>query len=715
MYGDNPYKYNSQSVTDTFRSVTRYLIPLFSFSLIMLFAAGPVSSSPKDDPSVDFYKKGLKEKQEGNFDKALEIWMQAEKEMPQPDFKIGQSFIELVTERKMKSYYEKASELFYWGLNSPAVEGNEQALIDEVNMIRPIVGYSRFKKLKNKVEDGNVEIFEDIKTFWNEIDPTPFTPYNERLIEHWERVAHSRVEYDVAGSNGMDDRSSVYIKYGKPDYTRSGQITYNSGTVNYLLDTKITGNFPNSRGNDLQNQIRSAQQFNMETNIRMMHDYPRYEVWIYNRLTEDPDNTIFIFGTGSGSNTFHEMKSVEDFIPSEAFSQTGRNRFMNLQMEQRQQEQGMEDQQQSIQMFSRNTAATSVPDHYVTPAIIMQIMYYEQFAALDDYFGSAYNKMINRYMDNTVRLSKSLAREFESIHTNQLIKLQKDAPEEESEYEQQLVNIPIESYTYRFLDEQDETYVKLFVNNNPDDAAYFDHLKSGKAINNKLWRNYNLVTGIQVTDDNKRPIKRELIDTLLNPQANRGVQSVYDINYRTAGKEILIASELHKASQRNDSTLSDETPFRNSLKGMGKHTVSLPEPLPGEGLLMGDVVVGFNGNNTDPSGFVPFTIAHNKTIPKGRNLNIFYELYHLEKNAGGRARFTFTYRIISNRAGLLSIGPDKDQLSITLNNETLDNRYSQVLDIDTSSLNAGRYKMEIAIHDLVSGEEIKRTVDFDVK
>ncbi|MDP6778430.1 MAG: GWxTD domain-containing protein, partial [Candidatus Latescibacteria bacterium] len=65
-----------------------------------------------------------------------------------------------------------------------------------------------------------------LRTFWRQLDPTPETPTNERLVEHMRRMRYT--ENNFSGMHGQEgsntDKGRVYIQYGPPD-----DIEYNTG------------------------------------------------------------------------------------------------------------------------------------------------------------------------------------------------------------------------------------------------------------------------------------------------------------------------------------------------------------------------------------------------------------------------------------------------------------------------------------------------------
>ncbi|MBN2416860.1 carboxypeptidase-like regulatory domain-containing protein [bacterium] len=56
----------------------------------------------------------------------------------------------------------------------------------------------------------------ELKKMLERRDPSPATPENEFLWEHWQRLAYARSHYAAEKERGYDDRGMVYVKYGAP-------------------------------------------------------------------------------------------------------------------------------------------------------------------------------------------------------------------------------------------------------------------------------------------------------------------------------------------------------------------------------------------------------------------------------------------------------------------------------------------------------------------
>jgi len=59
---------------------------------------------------------------------------------------------------------------------------------------------------------------EWIDAYWRALDPTPTTPKNEMMVEHYVRVRMAMQFFEVKSWPGWDKRGEVFIRYGPPNY-----------------------------------------------------------------------------------------------------------------------------------------------------------------------------------------------------------------------------------------------------------------------------------------------------------------------------------------------------------------------------------------------------------------------------------------------------------------------------------------------------------------
>ena len=108
-----------------------------------------------------------------------------------------------------------------------------QTLFEEYIATLPENERVLYRDLSQVALPDDLEIYRDASTekraeltdrFWRRVDPSPLTKANERLIEHYRRVAHARHQYGQ-GAFPWDDRGEVYVRFGEPDHTsKSGDI-----------------------------------------------------------------------------------------------------------------------------------------------------------------------------------------------------------------------------------------------------------------------------------------------------------------------------------------------------------------------------------------------------------------------------------------------------------------------------------------------------------
>ena len=116
------------------------------------------------------------------------------------------SEIYLETERE-----EEATEMYYGGVERLNEPKEWDDLYAEIRILLEPEEREQFPTLDMK-EKG-----EFVRKFWKSKDPTPTTPNNERLIEHFRRIAFVRENFPDIISPYYDDRGKAYVKYGPPD------------------------------------------------------------------------------------------------------------------------------------------------------------------------------------------------------------------------------------------------------------------------------------------------------------------------------------------------------------------------------------------------------------------------------------------------------------------------------------------------------------------
>ncbi len=276
--------------------------------------------------SVDYYRIGLSKEEQGDWKGALDVWMEAKENAgnsTEIDPRIGFSFISLVTKEKAKSFYKAACKMYFWALSSKNITRFHRDYLQEIRRLRPLMKPGVFHHLIDQLKHNNPVVLNEIKGFWIENDATPSTAENERLLEHWERIAYAREHFNKNHSTvyGTDERADVYIKYGQPSIIRKGTIaldrfkieTWTRELLNkdgfsnsFIMAPTDEGSMGNARGSFARPPVSGDAKIRFLVNqVLQLNHYNYYEIWIYKQLKDNQkDNVIFIFGSPADGGGF---------------------------------------------------------------------------------------------------------------------------------------------------------------------------------------------------------------------------------------------------------------------------------------------------------------------------------------------------------------------------------------------------------------------------
>ena len=109
----------------------------------------------------------------------------------------------------MNRDFERANKLF--GVYFSFLPEAEQRRYQDISLVAHDEDLARFEAASPEERDALAA------RFWNRRDPTPLTPENERLLEHYRRVAYALEHYDRP-EGGWDKRGEVFIRLGNPDH-----------------------------------------------------------------------------------------------------------------------------------------------------------------------------------------------------------------------------------------------------------------------------------------------------------------------------------------------------------------------------------------------------------------------------------------------------------------------------------------------------------------
>ena len=397
------------------------------------------------------YERGTEELDRGNVSQALDIWYDSYQQSASVDSRIGIEFIRVVSANNMRSYYEPATQVYYRALTDGDGMQSRVAVRQEIERLKPIIGDGIFRQWMNWWDEENDELGTDMKGFWVQNNPTPANPTNERLIEHWQRIVESKERFNKNQTTvyGADERSLIYIRYGEPNRMKNGILTLQSFNIrnwleNQLAPDRTNENRPPGNMEDADFEIMQR----LQNAIYEFHRYPEYEVWFYDQVVEPQDQPIiFLFGTDVRNDEFALQTSLEDFIPERAFHVD------------------KEEDEESLN-FTRAG---------ITPALILQLLYYEQLAQVDDFFAQRLNELQTQILDQGIEAFQGMDLAFQT-ESQQIINQQvNQAPVQESTYADLIPQIPLQVYQYRFLSDSLESEILTYVESSAQEAFLIDY------------------------------------------------------------------------------------------------------------------------------------------------------------------------------------------------------------------------------------------------
>lgn len=691
-------------------------------SVILALAVIFFQAWPAANQSVNFsdtiWKQGKSALANGNVAEALRIWKSAKESNSEikPDPRIGFNYIKLVTSEKLSSYYSDASDMVYWGLSGKCSQNHRDEISSELERVRPIINPDSYSAWKGYLKNDIATLCSIMSKFWKQMDPVLSTEYNERLIEHWERIAYARSHFNRNTTTvyGTDDRALVYVKLGEPDYRRENTMRYNRAQVrSWVMDAM---NFPgssvggggSSSGDSLsragatggdrrpsisQNMIQDraridrADRFSREA--EQLHRIRDYEIWIYLRdeignVEEYDKNLVYIFGEHGDTGFYGKLRSLEDMIPDAAFRNKG-----------------------------GQGAALS-------PAYLLQLLFYQQVITVDDYFANAFYDLESR-LTTLNGLNTMAAFSARSKNINELNYIQVHAPKQKSTFENEKRAFDLDVYQYRLLGDNNQPYLATYLEGQPQRALVFNQVKEKRYgaddfsltfFNKSFNADYNVIH----RDQKAASIYLQGRGDVEEMEPSRTYMQIPNFEQEITQ---LFTAEL----RMNEKSVSDTINVSDSnlISAYGKSENRQPQPLNTDpnSLEMSDIIVGSNVSpfETYSDSPVKFKVSHNKRIHANNNLMIHFEIYHLQAGSGSQnpASFEVQYKVRpKNRNFFQRLFKKSNKTGLTLNFETSDLNYKADLEIVTSSFDPGNYVLELKAYEHATGREVSRQIEFEI-
>jgi GWxTD domain-containing protein len=681
----------------------KYSILLFSILLFLPVLQPVLQAQPQRA-----YERGLEELYSGNHTRALDVWYNAYQQEGNVDARIGLEFIRVVTENRMKEYFGQATELYYRALFDASGADSRVAIRQEINRLRPVIGEGIYRQWVSWWENEDRRLGPDMRGFWVQEDPTPARTANERLIEHWQRISEAKSRFTKNNNTvyGTDDRALFYIRYGSPDRTRNGILTLQNLNIRNWLQNQMNpyADRSSGEGKPYDREMSAADQQELfdrlQDAIYEFHRYPEFEIWFYDGLTPgDREPVVYIFGTDVQTGEFRYRSSVEDFIPERAY-----NSVIELE------EDGID--------FTRAG---------FSPALMLQLLYYEQLVQADSYFNNRLNEIREKVLEQDRGVYRGLDLAVRTESRELLQQRAASAPIEQSTFLERMPKIPFRVYQYRFLDEEGEPLLLTYLESHPQEAFLIDFYRSRMEQNDDeplpatnvldQFGQYSLVHTL-IEYDNDWKITSNLEHNpplLLNRSSVTHTPSLSLFRMVHSGRSQRSAS-VKLLNFDPDSENLFETPFSSELRGLNRVQYRVPKPLVShaDSLEMADLVLGYESESefTEPFSFL---VANDGVVPYEKTLVLHFEVYNLKRmdNEVGFTRFDLTYRILPvEKDG--TIRTDEAEFVLTLNFTNEERNVIEDLEIETADLSPGLYDLLVQVIDTETGQQKERRIRFEV-
>lgn len=660
--------------------------------LLVLSSVTCGNSSAQEVPNVDsLIDRGIELRDENRIDEALQLWMKAKAmydstAFDRSDPRIGILYISTVSANRIKERYKRASAVYLWGLSNPDDSRFEKMLKDEAERLDPLIAGETRDRWDSYLRNRRYQAFgSSVIQFWKVMDPTLETDYNERLMEHWERIAYAKENFKRAGNTvyGTDDRAQTYIKLGKPDHIENGRLNFNTRDVrNWIYESFQfqeqhfgqsvfqTGTFKN-----LSNREKARR---LTKNVRFQHGYPYYEIWIYRDLIPDRrENLIFIFGNEGNTGAFRQRTSLEEMIPSSAFRQ---NKNRNL----------------------------AVP-----PAFYLQLQFYKQLRYVDPYFMEAFRNLETKLYSADM-LKYWTPKYTKTIHKNRLVSRRMQAPRNRTNLLSEIPSIELEVFQFRLLDDENRPRLATYMESKPHWIYYLDQIRE----NTFEASNYRLYHTFRVIKEEDEIVESRQFLSAIRPGKGSVTEMDPSVSFAEIGNIGKEARQIFTVELRNKERSSQrlgDNVFSENIRAIGIRNLEQVEPLETDPyvLEMGDLVTGY----TDLSyhyGPFDFRVVRDGRLPPDKNLMVHFEVYHLDTGAEGRSNFQVTYRVKPKTGFIKGLFEKEKEVKLTLNFESTDTNYRDNLEIDTSPFEAGTYELELTATEPATGRSVSRKVSFEI-
>lgn len=627
--------------------------------IIFFLIHSPTLTKPLTLDQPGLYEQGVAQRDSGNWKEALNIWLTARDSMLAQgisDPRIGIDFIKLVTEQHATEYYAKASMMYFWGFSQITANEYQDVVQKEIERLSPLLPKEQYSNWLLWLKNGKTSINRLMRDFWIHKDPIPTTEKNERLLEHWERIATARKNFkeDSTSVYGTDDRGLLYVKYGEPDVIYQGKLGIDQLEImRWIL-------------ND----------FLIRQEIQRYNTTPEYQIWIYSNIQSER-TTIFLFGKRGGFGKYGLRLGIEDFIPERAFRRSS----------------------------VKNTGG-------ILPGSMLQIMFYRELIGLAGFYLDRYRELeaiwsnaraSGRFSPNHDVL-RGLLSHYRSVdRANANLKY---ISSDKSNALESFTPLILKYKKFRYLDKEQQPRFCVFVASRTESQLEKIYI----TFFNKQRKSLHKMRYILIEYDHEWDERERLVEYPAMQNLNTATFVISQTNNHA--KYVLVA-ELFKLNERKAKIEETDIPDTVKVIGIGSSLLEDIIPLSDDStkLEVSDLIVGLE--TPTYVDFYPFPVIPRDPIRKSHALQVYLELYHLTIGSDNKAAFTIDCEIkrLKDKG---RIDKSKERLLQFFTFESSKRNARKNFEIDISKLIPGDYELMVTVTDKNSSQKKIREASFTI-